>query len=55
MGAKEDDDYWNDKYDHDPSCDEHGEDEMYYNHQAGEHYCLACEREDEIARTYQYG
>jgi hypothetical protein len=53
MGSREDDAYWDDKYagewfaDEDPSCDTHGEDEMYYSHTEGEHYCLACQTEDE--------
>jgi hypothetical protein len=47
MGGREDDAYWNDKYDEDPSCDTHGEDEMYYSRAKGEHYCLACQTEDE--------
>lgn len=46
MGSREDDDYWNDKYDESPSCDFHGEDEMYYSHADGEYYCLACEKEE---------
>ncbi|HEY6020364.1 MAG TPA: hypothetical protein VIY48_10785 [Candidatus Paceibacterota bacterium] len=53
--GQEDRGYWNDKYDEDPSCEDHGEDEMYYSHTDGEYYCLACQREDEIVRTYTYG
>lgn len=56
MGNREDDDYWNDKYDGDPNCDTHGEDEMYLDYMGGGgYYCLACQREDEIMRTYTYG
>lgn len=55
MGSREDDEYWNDKYDHEPSCEEHGEDEMYYDHSEAEYYCLQCQREDEITEIYKYG
>lgn len=55
MGSREDDDYWNDKYDEEPSCEDHGEDEMYYSHTEGEYYCLACDREEELTRIYKYG
>jgi hypothetical protein len=60
MGSREDDDYWNNKdwtvgEDAEASCDTHGEDEMYYNRPDGEWYCLACQKEDDIVRTYNYG
>lgn len=55
MGSFEDDEYWNTKYDEEPSCDDHGEDEMYYDRPSGEYYCLACQREDDLTRTYVYG
>lgn len=54
MGSREDDDYWNVKY-AEASCHEHGPDEMYYSHTEGEHYCLACDREEELTRIYKYG
>jgi hypothetical protein len=55
MGSREDDDYWNDLYAEDPECEDHGTDEMYYDHQAGEYYCLACQREDELTEVYKRG
>lgn len=55
MGSREDDDYWNDKYDEEPSCEDHGEDEMYYDRTQAEHYCLACRKEDELNEAYKRG
>lgn len=47
MGSRSDDAYWNDKYDEEPECEDHGTDEMYYDRPSGEHYCLACRTEEE--------
>lgn len=56
MGSREDDDYWNDKYDHAPECEDdpdHGSDSMLYD--AGQWFCCKCAYEDDDTRTYNYG
>lgn len=55
MGSFEDEAWWSVKYDQDPACDEHGEDEMYFSHTEGEFYCLQCQKEDEITEICKYG
>lgn len=51
MGAKEDDDYWNEKY-AEASCHEHGADPMEWDSDAAEWFCVEC---DELGDIYKYG
>lgn len=52
--GQEDRDYWNVKY-AEASCYEHGPDEMYFDEDAGEHFCQECINEDDIERIYKRG
>lgn len=54
MGAREDDDWFNVKY-AEATCYEHGPDDMYYDEDAGEHFCQECVNEDDIERIYKRG
>lgn len=56
MGSREDDDYWNDKYDEEPTCAEHGDDDMRYDEVGSTGwYCGSCDDEDEINEVYLNG
>lgn len=52
MGSREDDDWFNVKY-AEASCHEHGPDEMYFDEDAGEHFCQECINEDEPSTIYK--
>lgn len=47
MGSREDDNYWNEKYDHAPECEVHG-DTQYFNSEADEWECYDCIDEEDM-------
>ena len=54
MGSREDDDHWNTKY-AEPSCHEHGADDMDYDPMEGEWFCGECFINDELTEIYKNG
>jgi len=51
MGSREDDEYWNQKYD-EVNCEVHGNDYMWYDTEESAWSCGEC---DELEVTYKYG
>ena len=47
MGGREDDEYWNDKYELAPECEIHG-DTQYHNAESGEWECYDCIDEQDM-------
>lgn len=55
MGSREDDEYWNQKYEADPECPDHGDADMYYDGDEAEWICLMCEDLNEFEEIVKYG